>query len=89
MDWSLKSRRNLWLKVHLYLGLFVGTVFVLIGLTGSLLAFEYPLDEWLNAELMSAPSTDEHKSLLPLDDIVRAGVKALPADGKADAIAFP
>lgn len=39
MDLTLKSRRKLWLKIHLYLGLFAGAVFVLIGLTGSLLAF--------------------------------------------------
>jgi len=45
MNMTLKSRRKLWLKVHLYLGLFAGAVFVLIGLTGSLLAFELPLDE--------------------------------------------
>lgn len=89
MAWSIKSRRKFWLKVHLYLGLFVGAVFVLIGLTGSLLAFEYPLDEWLNAELMTAPTVKEHKSLLPLDDIVRAGLKALPANVKPDAIGFP
>ncbi|OYV15525.1 MAG: hypothetical protein CG439_2562, partial [Methylococcaceae bacterium NSP1-2] len=28
MDFSLKTRRKLWLKVHLYLGLFAGAVFV-------------------------------------------------------------
>lgn len=31
----LKYRRKLWLKVHLYLGLSVGTVLLVIGLTGS------------------------------------------------------
>ncbi|CAD6877223.1 hypothetical protein [Methylomonas albis] len=86
---SLQSRRKFWLKVHFYLGLFAGAIFVLIGLSGSLLAFEYPLDEWLNPGLMTAPTTEEHKNLLPLDEIVRAGLNALPADGKAGAIGFP
>ncbi|MCX7092388.1 MAG: PepSY-associated TM helix domain-containing protein [Methylobacter sp.] len=89
MDLTLKSRRKFWLKVHLYLGLFAGAVFVVIGLTGSLLAFEFPLDELLNPKLLTVPVDQENKSYLPLDTIVAAGVKALPPDGKAGAIAFP
>jgi uncharacterized iron-regulated membrane protein len=89
MDLTLKSRRKLWLKVHLYLGLFAGAVFVLIGLTGSLLAFELPLDEWLNPKLMTVPVDKENKSYLPLDAIVASGLKALPANGKANTIGFP
>ena len=56
-----KSRRKLWLRVHLYLGLFAGAVFVLIGLTGSLLAFKFSLDEWLNPKLMTVPVDKETK----------------------------
>jgi len=89
MDLSLKSRRKLWLKVHLYLGLFAGAVFVLIGLTGSLLAFEFPIDEWLNPTLMTAPAAKQHQAYLPLEVIVTTGLKALPADSKASAIGFP
>jgi uncharacterized iron-regulated membrane protein len=84
---TLKIRRQRWLTVHLYFGLFAGAFFVLIGLTGSLLAFEYPLDEWLNPKMMTV--ADEHKPLLPLEDIVKAGLKALPASAKAGAIGFP
>ncbi len=83
---TLKTRRKLWLKIHLYLGLFAGAVFVLIGLTGSLLAFEYPLDEWLNPELMTV--AEENKPQLPIDTIVKAGMNALPIGGKAGAIGF-
>jgi uncharacterized iron-regulated membrane protein len=86
---TIKSRRKLWLKIHLYLGLFAGAVFVLIGLTGSLLAFEDTLDAWLNPGLMTAPVPDGNKNALSLDDIVTAGVKALPADSKPGAIGFP
>lgn len=88
-DLSLKNRRKFWLKVHLYLGLFAGAVFVLIGLTGSLLAFEFQLDEWLNPKLMTVPADTENKSYLPLDAIVASGLKALPADGKAISLNFP
>ncbi|WP_031431297.1 PepSY-associated TM helix domain-containing protein [Methylomicrobium agile] len=86
---SLKNRRKLWLKVHLYLGLFAGAVFVLIGLTGSVLAFEFPLDEWLNPKLMTVPTDMENKSYLPLDAIVASGLKALPSNGKAISLDFP
>jgi uncharacterized iron-regulated membrane protein len=89
MDLMLKSRRKFWLKIHLYLGLLAGAVFVLIGLTGSILAFEFPLDEWLNPKLMTVPSDKENKSYLPLDIIVASGLKALPTNGKAISLGFP
>jgi uncharacterized iron-regulated membrane protein len=88
MDLTQKSRRKLWLKVHLYLGLFAGAVFVLIGLTGSLLAFGSTLDAWLNPQLMTVTVPNE-QSFLPLNDIVAAGLKALPPDGKALDLEFP
>lgn len=87
MDLSLKNRRKLWLKVHLYFGLLAGAVFVLIGLTGSLLAFEDAIDAWLNPKLMIAPGGN--KSFLPLDEIVKSGVKAMPNNGKALDLGFP
>lgn len=86
---ALKSRRKIWLKVHLYLGLLAGAVFVLTGLTGSLLAFEVPLDELLNTKLMTVPVDKENKSYLPLDALVASGLKALPANGKAISLGFP
>ncbi|MDP3334200.1 MAG: PepSY-associated TM helix domain-containing protein, partial [Methylococcaceae bacterium] len=88
LNLSLKNRRKLWLKVHLYLGLFAGAVFVIIGLTGSLLAFEYPLDEALNADLMTV-SVYDNKTIMPLDEIVAAGLKAVPANGTVLNIDFP
>ena len=85
---TLKSRRKFWLKIHLYLGLFAGAVFVLIGLSGSLLAFGSTLDEWLNPELMTVAVGNEN-TIKPLDDIVAVGLKALPADGKILDLEFP
>jgi uncharacterized iron-regulated membrane protein len=89
MDLTLKPRRKLWLKVHLYLGLVVGAVFVLIGLTGSLLAFESALDERLNSTLMTVSSDRENKDYLPPDVLVASGLSALPANGNALSLAFP
>jgi uncharacterized iron-regulated membrane protein len=89
MNLTLKSRRKFWLKVHLYLGLFAGAIFVLMGLTGSLLAFEFPLDEWLNPNLMTVSVTKEANNYLPLDAIVASGLKALPNNGKVISLGFP
>jgi uncharacterized iron-regulated membrane protein len=88
MKLTLKSCRQLWLKVHLYLGLVAGAVFVLIGLTGSLLAFESSLDEWINEKLMTFPIPPS-QSYLPLDVIAASGSKALPANGKTVSLGFP
>ncbi len=48
------SRRRwykVWLNIHLYSGLSIGLIFVLAGLTGSLLVFYVELDEILNPKL--------------------------------------
>lgn len=89
MDLTRKPHRKLWLKVHLYLGLFAGAVFVLIGLTGSLLAFEYPLDEWLNADLMTVNGNQLQNNPVSVDAIVESGLKAIPAMGKPLSLDFP
>ena len=89
MDLTQKSRRKFWLKVHLYLGLFAGAVFVLIGLTGSMLAFGSTLDVWLNPTLMMTAPVSNETGFLPWDDMVTAGLKTLPPDGKVLDLEFP
>jgi len=88
MDLTQKSRRKYWLKIHLYLGLFAGAVFILIGLTGSLLTFGSTLDAWLNPEVITVPVAKEN-TLKSLDDIVAAGLQALPPNGKVLDLTFP
>ena len=46
-----KSVRQLWLAIHLYVGLFLGGVLVLLGLTGSALVFYLEIDRALNPEI--------------------------------------
>ncbi len=50
---TLKLRR-VWLKVHLYLGLSLGLLLALLGLTGSFLVFNHTIDEWLNPGMLRA-----------------------------------
>lgn len=55
--------RRAWLRVHLYLGLALGGLFALLGLSGSALVFYLELDELLNPQTavvqpVAAPSPD-------------------------------
>ncbi len=43
----------MWVQVHLYLGLFVGALLVVFGLTGSVLVFWQEIDDWLNPALLT------------------------------------
>ena len=68
---------KVWLNIHLYTGLSVGLVFVLAGLTGSLLVFYVELDEILNPQLqISAGQTLDAPK--PLEEIYQALRKAHP-----------
>jgi len=72
----LKNRRKIWLKVHLWLGLILGFVLAIVGLSGAVLVFWHEIDEVLNPGLyQTAAQLDKLK---PLDDIIAAGNKAAP-----------
>jgi uncharacterized iron-regulated membrane protein len=75
--------RKLWLTVHKYIGLFAGAVFVLIGLTGSILAFGSQIDTWLNADVMSVqPPANGEARYRPIEEILAAAKTAIPPSGK-------
>ena len=86
----LKYRRKLWLKVHLYLGLVLGPVFVVIGLTGSLIAFGQDIDEWLNADLMTvAVPQGGPTAYRPLDEIIATTRSVAPPGSAPVYLRFP
>lgn len=87
--WNLKTRRRLWLKVHLYIGLFAGAVFVLIGLAGSLSVFGPEIDSALNPALKKIPRHPLPAAYRPLDEIAAAAKAVIPRHGKAYAFVFP
>jgi uncharacterized iron-regulated membrane protein len=78
--------RKFWLKLHLYLGLFGGGLFVLISLTGSFLVFYKAIDEWLNPTLMTASGIGTFR---PLSEIVAAAKAAGPVGGVLDSLEWP
>jgi len=50
--------RHYWVLIHRYVGLAMTVFLILVGVTGSVLAFYYELDRWLNPELLTVPVRD-------------------------------
>jgi uncharacterized iron-regulated membrane protein len=67
-------------RVHLWIGALAGGFFVVLGITGSILAFEPPLDRVLNAKL-SYISPSPHD--LPLSQVLGSVRASFPSDGIA------
>lgn len=80
--------RKISASIHKTIGLFVGVVVVLVGLSGSLLAFREDIDEWLNASMMrvDVPTRGAYR---PLDEIYAAAVAAMPPAGRAERLTMP
>jgi uncharacterized iron-regulated membrane protein len=73
----LKTRRKLWLNVHLWLGLGFGLFLAVIGLTGSVLVFWHEIDAAINPSLYEAtPSKNQNQK--PIDDIITVAKQAAP-----------
>ncbi|CAD6873192.1 PepSY-associated TM helix domain-containing protein [Methylomonas fluvii] len=67
--------RKCLLKLHLYISLWLGTLIVIAGLTGSLLVYEHTLDKWLNADMMSVAVGERW---LPIADLVAIANRVSP-----------
>jgi uncharacterized iron-regulated membrane protein len=64
-------------RLHLWLGAFAGAFFVILGVTGSILAFESPLDRMVNANLSYVAASGQ---TLSLHEIISSIKKSFPAD---------
>lgn len=79
--------RKIWLLGHRWLGLTVGLLLILSGLTGSLLVFRSALDEQLNQEIFSIAASDTRCSL---EEILSAARSSPVAEtGKVSFVDFP
>lgn len=72
MSARARQLRQLWLSIHLYLGLITGLVLAIAGISGSLLVFYIELDEWLNPELIISQTDQPRLSYQSLLDQLRA-----------------
>jgi uncharacterized iron-regulated membrane protein len=74
----LRSWRDVWLKIHLWLGLALGLFLSVIGLTGSALVFFQEIDQALNPELRIVAAPPQGRSAWrPLEDIAEAARKGI------------
>ena len=76
--------RKLWLTVHRWIGLTAGLLFVLLGLTGSLLVFDHAIDEWLNPALLLTNGSGDR---LPIGEVTRRAEAAYRAAHPEQSIA--
>ncbi len=67
----MKRARRLWLNVHLSLGITVGVLFALLGLTGSVLTFYQEIDRTLNAEIRPSGSPNKPPSIQAIADRIK------------------
>ena len=87
---QLRTRRQFWLKIHLYLGLFAGAILVLIGLTGSILVFWQEIDGWLNPQLIEVKTpVSSEIEYRPLTEIVEAAKNAVSTRSTSLLILYP
>ena len=78
--------RRAWVQVHLWLGLTLGVIGTLIGLSGSVLVYDHEIDEALNPQRYSI--TAIHYAL-PFDEYARRAAKALGEGVRPAGIRLP
>ncbi|AEG02652.1 PepSY-associated TM helix domain-containing protein [Methylomonas methanica] len=81
--------RAIWLKLHLYLGLSAGFIFVILGLTGSIMVFWQIVDRWLEPQIVSFETICSPADYRPLDELIAAVQVKLPSEGQLKTVFFP
>jgi uncharacterized iron-regulated membrane protein len=84
-----EDRRGLFLRFHRLIGLFAGGFFVLMGLSGAILAFREAIDEGLNASIMRVEKPAQQSTFRPVEEIVAAAVAAMPRGGRPERLVMP
>ncbi len=84
----LKARRQLWLQVHLWLGLALGLLLSIYGITGSILVFHTEIDEWLHPKLLvvERPVDAQYR---PLAELAAVAKTAMPVAAKHTFTTYP
>jgi uncharacterized iron-regulated membrane protein len=75
--------RHFWVRVHRYAGLYMAFFLLVAGLTGSIMAFEIQIQDWLNPPLKVVPEG------FRLDELtLRDRAQALVPQGQANRVEF-
>ncbi len=81
-----RSARALWVQVHLWLGLTLGIVGALLGLSGSLLVYDDAIDEWLHPQRHAISGA---QASLPVAEYARRAEDALASGARATGVRLP
>ncbi|EIC29427.1 PepSY-associated TM helix domain-containing protein [Methylomicrobium album] len=86
---ALKRRRHYWLTVHLWLGLALGALLSIYGVTGGILVFHVEINEWLNADTLTVTPPRGKAVYRPLPEIFKAGRTVMPDAAKLTFATYP
>ena len=80
--------RRLFLRIHRWIGLFLGAIIVLVGLSGSILSYRQDIDEFLNASMMrvDVPVNPVYR---PLNEIFAAAKEVIPPGAPVERLRMP
>lgn len=78
--------RQLWLNIHLWLGLTLGVIGVFIGLSGSGLVYEHAVDAWLNPQRYALSGT---QAVLPVSEYLNRAGEALQDKARPGNLRMP
>jgi len=67
--------KKVFVKIHLYLSLFLGIILGIVGITGSIIVFDEALDKMINPDILSVSSKGEHK---PASEILKIAKNVYP-----------
>lgn len=78
--------RNAWLQVHLWLGLTLGVVGALLGISGSLLVYDDAIDSWLHPARHAITSP---VATLPMPQYAQRAEEAVGTGARATGVRLP
>lgn len=86
----LRASRRAWIAVHRWLGLSLGAVLVVSGLTGAVLTFRHEIDALLSPALMTvSPRPGGEAAFKPLADVFASVLRGMPAGSRLGFSYYP